>query len=445
MHRMEPNNHFTRRQFIATTSSALVASQLPGAEADKPAAAARLALEGGEKAVPQSLPKARRWGEPELQQLGEAVNQDSLYYWGNKQTKLLTERFQKFAPHKFVQPCSSGSAALHIAVAAAGVAPGDEVITSAITDIGTVIGVLFQQAVPVFAELEPHTANLDPADVERKITPKTKAIIAVHLTGNPCKLAELKEIADKHKLILIEDCAQAWGALYQGKPISTIGQIGCFSLQYSKHIACGDGGIAVTSDEKFGPLLIKFGDKGTNRLNPKDTATALGANYRISELQAAFVAAQLLRLEDISSKRAKLGDLLTQELAGIPGLTTHQVDKGNRAVYWFYLARFVPAKMRCDRAQFVKALAAEGVSVTAGYIPVPLYGMPMFQNHAFFAGHWPVKECAMTSMDYTKVKLPVTEDILKTCVRFTLNEAMDEDYIRAVAKAVRKVAKAYAV
>jgi len=435
------DSHLTRRQFFAAASAAAVASQLPGAPAD---GAEKLAVEGGGKAVPQPMPKAKRWGEPELQQLGEAVKQDSLYYWGNKQTKLLTERFQKIAPHKFVQPCSSGSAALHMAVAAAGIAPGDEVITSAITDIGTVIGVLFQQAVPVFAELEPHTANLDPADVERKITPKTKAIIAVHLTGNPCKLTELKAIADKHKLVLIEDCAQAWGALYRGKPVSTLGDIGCFSMQDSKHVACGDGGIAVTSDEKFGPLLIKFGDKGTNRLNPKDSSTALGANYRISELQAAFVAAQLTRLEDIAARRARLGNLLTEELAGIPGITPPLVHKEDRAVYWFYMPRFVPEKMGCDRAQFVKALAAEGAHFSAGYIPVPLYGMPMFQNHSFFAGHWPVKELGLTTMDYSKVKLPVTEDILKTCLRLPVTEAMDEDYIRAVAGAVRKVAKHYA-
>lgn len=130
-----------------------------------------LALEGGAKAVPQALPRPKRWGEPELQQLSAAVKQDSLYYWRNQQTQLFTERFQAIYGHKYVQPCSSGSAALHIAVAAAGIAPGDEVITSGITDIGTVIGVLFQQAVPVFADLEPQTGCLDPADVARKITP----------------------------------------------------------------------------------------------------------------------------------------------------------------------------------------------------------------------------------------------------------------------------------
>ena len=440
---MQPSNQVSRREFIASTSVLLAASQLGVAqstdnEADK------LALDGGKKVVTRAMPKPVRWGEPELQQLGAAVKQDSLYYWKNAQTKLLMERFRAIYGHKFVQPCSSGSAALHIAVAAAGIAPGDEVITSGITDIGTVIGVLFQQAVPVFADLEPQTGCLDPADVERKITPKTRAIIAVHLAGNPCRLAELKEIADQRKLILLEDCAQGWGALYRGKPISTVGQIGCFSLQDTKHISCGDGGVVATGDEKFGPLLIKFGDKGTNRLDPKDTATALGANYRISELQAAFVAAQLTRLEGIAAQRSKLGNLLTQELAGIPAIMPHLVRPDDRCVYWFYMARLVPEKLRCDRAPFVKALAAEGASFLAGYIAVPVYGMPMFQNHSFFAGHWPAKECGLTNIDYTKVKCPETEAILKTCLRFLVNEAMDEDYIRSVAQAVRKVAKHYA-
>jgi perosamine synthetase len=440
---MRPQNQVSRREFIASSSVLLAASQLGMAEV-KENPADHLAVNGGTKAVPRPMPKPVRWGEPELQQLGAAVKQDSLYYWKNAQTNLLMERFRAIYGHKFVQPCSSGSASLHIAVAAAGIAPGDEVITSGITDIGTVIGVLFQQAVPVFADLEPQTGCLSPEDVERKINPKTRAIIAVHLAGNPCKLAELKEIADKHHLILIEDCAQAWGALYRGKPISTVGQIGCFSLQDTKHIACGDGGIATSSDEKFGPLLTKFGDKGTNRFNPKDSSTALGANYRISELQAAFVAAQLTRLEGIAAKRAKLGNLLTEELAGIPAIQTHLVRPDDRCVYWFYMTRLVPEKVRCDRATFVKALAAEGATFTAGYIAVPVYGMPMFQNHSFFAGHWPAKECGLTSMDYTKVKCPETEAILKTCMRFIVNEAMDEDYIRSVAQAVRKVAKFYA-
>jgi dTDP-4-amino-4,6-dideoxygalactose transaminase len=440
---MHKPNPVTRREFLTTASAALLATQLPGVASTE--TAAKLALDGGEKAVPMAMPKPKRWGEPELAQLGEAVKQPSLYYWNNQQTKLLTQRFQQHYPHKFVQPCSSGTAALHIAVGAAGVAPGDEVITTSVTDIGTVIGVLYQNAVPVFADLEPHTYNPDPADVERKITPRTKAIIAVHLSGNPARLTELKEIADRHKLILIEDCCQAWGALYRGQPITMHGQMSCFSHQDSKHIACGDGGIVTTSDPKLGPLLIKHGDKGINRLHPPDSSNALAPNYRMTELQAAFVAAQLTRLEGIASQRSKLGELLTAELAGVPLIAPPQVDARDRCVHWGYMCRFVPERARCSRAQFVKALAAEGVTFTNGYIAVPLYGLPMFQHHSFFAGHWPVKEAGLTTMDYAKVKLPVTEAILATCMRFLLNEAMDEDYIRLVAQAVRKVAKAYAI
>jgi dTDP-4-amino-4,6-dideoxygalactose transaminase len=405
----------------------------------------KLAINGGEKAVTMAMPKAARWGAPELQQLSEALKQDSLYYWRNKQTKLLTDRYQKVYSHKYVQPCSSGTAALHIAAAAAGVGPGDEVITSGITDIGTVIGVLYQQGVPVFADLDPGTGCLDAADVERKITPRTKAIIAVHLFGNPCKLAELKEIADKHNLLLIEDSAQAWGARYKGKPISTTGQIGCFSLQDSKHITCGDGGIVASNDERLGKLLTKFGDKGTNRYEPADTATALAPNYRMTELQAAFVAAQLLRLEGIAERRSTLGSLLTDELKDVAGVSTHHVDEGNRCTYWYYMLRMQASKLKCDRAQFVRALAAEGAALKAGYIATPVYGLPMFQKHSFFAGRWPVKEMGLTTMDYAQVKNPVTAEILKTCVLFHLTEAMDEAYIRQIAAAIRKVAKFYAV
>ena len=116
------------------------------------------------------------------------------------------------------------------------------------TDIGTVIGVLYQQGVPVFADLGRDTYNLDVEDVKRRITPRTKAIIAVHLTGNPCDLYALKELADRHKLVLIEDCAQAWGARYRGRPIGSVGHIACFSLQDSKHVTCGDGGVVASGD-----------------------------------------------------------------------------------------------------------------------------------------------------------------------------------------------------
>jgi dTDP-4-amino-4,6-dideoxygalactose transaminase len=338
--------------------------------------------------------------------------------------------------------CSSGTAALHIAVAAAGIGPGDEVITSPFTDIGTLIGILFQQAVPVFADLEPETYMISASTVAPLITPKTKAVIAVHLGGNPSDMVPLKALADRNNLVLIEDCAQAWGALHHGKPIGTIGHIACFSLQISKQITCGEGGIVASSDERFGPLLGRFGNKGSDRSDAKFLTDRLGTNYRMNELSAAFAAVQMTRLEGIAARRARLGNLLNSELAGCPGITPAKVDDQNRCSSWHYMLRLWPDKLRCTREQFVKAAAAEGVPLTNGYIELLLH-LPMFQQHAFFAGRWPIKEMGLTTMDYSKVRLPEAEAIVDTCSITSIHEAMDEDYIRDIAKGIRKVAKHY--
>ena len=372
------------------------------------------------------------------------LGQDSLFYWKGPQATLLIERFKKVCPVKYVMPCSSGTAALHIAVAAAGVGPGDEVITSPITDIGTVIGVIYQQGVPVFADLGPSTYNLDPADVERRITQKTKAIIAVHLCGNPCDMRALKILADRHGLALIEDAAQAWGAKYRGQLVGTIGHITCFSLQNSKHITCGDGGLVGSNDERFGPLLQRFGDKGFDRIKA-GLFESFATNYRMSEPQAAVAAAQLDRLEDIVSKRTRLGNLLTEKITGLRGLLPHQVHPEDRCNYWFYMFRLKPDAFRCDRAEFVKALSAEGVPASAGYIPVLLHRNPVFLKHGFFAGRWPVRELGLTTMDYSKHQTPEAEAILQTGIKVTIHEAMTEHYVESVADAIRKVARHYAV
>jgi dTDP-4-amino-4,6-dideoxygalactose transaminase len=433
----------SRRAFVAGTSGLLLAGAAAGSAPSSAKPAGTLAIQGGEKAVKVPQGSGRRWGEPERKQLEAMIEQNTLFYWQGPQTQLLTERFQKFCPLKYVQTCSSGTAALHIAVGAAGIGPGDEVITSPITDIGSVIGVLYQQGVPVFADLGPGTCNLDVKDVERRITPKTKAIIAVHLTGNPCDLNALKALADHHKLVLIEDCAQAWGAKYRGRPIGTVGHIACFSLQNSKHITCGDGGVVASSDERFGRLLARFGDKGGDRHHWGGHAV-FATNYRMSEPQAAVTAAQLTRLEDIASKRARLGNLLTEKIGKLPGILAHEVHPEDRAVYWFYFFRMRPGAFRCGRSEFVHAIQAEGASVSGGYIKVPLYREPVFQQHGFFAGRWPVKEMGLTTMDFTQHKCPEAEAILDDSIRVTIHEHMTEEYVLGVAAAIEKVARYYA-
>ena len=441
---MNGKNSMSRRQFVAGASSLVLAGAAAGAgEKTVSGQASQLAVHGGQKAVKRAPVSGPRWGEPELKQLGAMLRQNSLFYWQGPQTRLLTERFRKVCPVKYVQTCSSGTAAIHIAVAAAGIGLGDEVITSPITDIGTVIGLLYQQAVPVFADLGAGTYNLDVADVKRRITPKTKAIIAVHLAGNPCDIDALRALADRHKLVLIEDCAQAWGARSRGRPIGTVGHFACFSFQNSKHVTCGDGGVVGSSDERFGPLLQKFGDKGGNRVK-WGGFDAFATNYRMSEPQAAVAAAQLTRLEGIVARRERLGNLLTEKIADLPGIIPHQVHPEDRAVYWFYMFRIRPKAFRCGRSEFVRALLAEGASVRGGYIKVPIYGEPVFQKHGFFAGRWPVKEMGLTTMDFSKYKCPEAEATLVTGIRVPIYEYMTEDYVLGVATAIRKVARHYA-
>jgi dTDP-4-amino-4,6-dideoxygalactose transaminase len=164
----------------------------------------------------------------------------------------------------------------------------------------------------------------------------------------------------------------------------------------------------------------------------------------MTELQAGFAAAQLTRLENIASTRSHNGNLLGEKITGIPGIVPHGIDAADRATYWFYMFRMEPKKLECDRAQFVKALVAEGVPASAGYIAVPLYGNPVFQKHGFFAGRWPVKEMGLTSMDYSKVSLPETKGILSTSIRMVFHEGMTESFMKSVADAIRKVAEHYA-
>ncbi|MDZ7618013.1 MAG: DegT/DnrJ/EryC1/StrS family aminotransferase [Patescibacteria group bacterium] len=444
------NDSINRRRFVAGASGTMMAGALSATAATAADASpdpAKLAIHDGPKAVQHSVTRAPRWGEPEREQLEAMLGQDTLFYWGGPQTKLFTERFREFCPLEHVHPCSSGTAAIHIAVATAGIGFGDEVITSPVTDIGSVIGVLYQGGVPVFADLGAGTYNLDVADVRRRITPKTKAIIAVHLTGNPCDVDALRALADEHKLVLIEDCCQAWGSRTRGRPIGTVGDFACFSLQNSKHITCGDGGVVATNNEAYGPMLQPFGDKGAARGARREGGgfRAFATNYRMSEPQAAVVAAQLTRLEGIAATRSRLGNLLTENIKDIAGIIPHEVHPEDRAVYWFYMFRIKPEAFRINRDDFARTLRAEGAPAGGGYIGVPLYGEPVFREHAFFAGRWPVKDFGQTDMDFSKHSCPEADAILKTGIRITIHEGMTDEYVLDVAKAIRKVAAHFAV
>lgn len=404
-----------------------------------------LAIDGGVPEIAETPGDLTgRWGEAERLQVEAALRQDSLFYWKGAQTALLIDRFRRHYPMEHVMPCSSGTAALHIAVAAAGIKPGDEVIVPPITDMGSVIGILFQQGVPVFADVEPNSYNLDPVDVRRKITSKTKAILTVHLAGNACRAVELRNLADELGLVLIEDCAQAWGTMLHGRPIGTIGHIACYSFNDFKHLSCGDAGIVASSDPVFGGRLQGYADKGYHRASSSKSPSILATNYRITELQSAVAAAQLERLDFIATRRNELGDLLGELLATVPGIRTHKIHPDSFCTYWFYLLRFEENEMNCSRSQFVEALQAEGADAHVGYLTAPLYRYEVFQNHSFFGGEWPLRETGMTNMDYRTVCCPNAEAVLETCIFVKLHEMMDNGYIEALGRAFMKVAVRFA-
>ncbi|MCX6944302.1 MAG: DegT/DnrJ/EryC1/StrS family aminotransferase [Opitutales bacterium] len=394
--------------------------------------------------VDEPVPLPVRWGAPELARLTAMLQQPSLFYWKGPQTTALLEEFRRHYPLQYAFPCSSGTAALHIAVGALRLRPGEEVIVAPITDMGSLIGILYQQGVPVFADLDPRTYNLDPAAVRRAITPKTRAIMAIHLAGNACDMTALLALAREHKLAIIEDCAQSWGARHQGTPVGLLGDFGCYSLNDFKHIGCGDGGLVGTNREEYGPGLSKWGDKSYNRVLGGRDPEDLAPNYRMSEPQAAVAAAQLTRLADIVARRHHAGTRLTALLEGTPGLRLPYVAPGNTHSYWFYLLRLDLPSFRVDRATLAAALTAEGVSCGAGYIPRPVYRYPVFQNHNFFGGAWPVRDSGLTAMDYRAVHCPTAEAILADCLVLKLNEAMSDAYLDKVARAVRTVAGRHA-
>jgi len=405
-----------------------------------------LALHGGQKAVTAVRPVHHRWGAEELARLTAMVDQPSLFYVNGPQCSAMLDEFRRTYPLQYAMPCSSGTAALHIAVAALQLPPGSEIITSPITDMGSVIGMLYQQCVPVFADIQPHTYNLDPADVRRRITSKTKALMIVHLAGNPSDLDALMAVAREHNLFVIEDCAQSWGATYRGKPVGLFGDLACYSFNEYKHVSCGDGGIVATNHPKLGPGLAKWGDKHYDRVTHNRNPEALSPNYRMSEPQAAVAAAQLGKLETIIAAHVRLGTRLLNGLRqmALPGIALPDVDPRDTHSFWFCLLRFDATKYRCTRDDFVAALVAEGATAVAGYIPKPVYRYPVFQNHNFFAGGWPLRDAGLTSMDYRRVHCPVAEAMLADGISLPITPSLTNEIVDQTVTALGKVARHYA-
>ena len=315
---------------------------------------------------------------------------------------------------------------------------------SPITDMGSVIGVLHQQLVPVFADIDPHTYNNDPASIREKITPKTGAIMAIHMGGNPCEMDEIMALAKEHDLIVIEDAAQAWGARYRGTPVGLIGDYGCYSFNDFKHLSCGDGGMVGTNDDSIGSHLAKWGDKCYNRITNVRNPDELTHNYRMSEPLSAICTAQLGKHDSIIGRRVRNGNLLNERLANTPGVSIPKINPGDTHSFYNYIFRLKLDELTVTKAEFMAALQDEGVRANEGGTSETVYSYTLFQTHNFYAGTWPARDLGLTTMDYTKVCCPVAEAFLKDRVHMPLNEAMTETYIEKVALAINTVARRFA-
>lgn len=321
--------------------------------------------------------------------------------------------------------CSSGTAALHLAVAAVRFEPGDEVITTPISDFGTVAPILAQNGVPVFADVDPATGNLDPAAVEAAITPRTKAIIAVHLFGAAADVVALRSIADRHGLMLIEDCAQAWlGTTADGILLGTFGDIACFSLQQYKHITAGDGGLAITADPELESRMRLFMDKGWDRTGGR-VHLMLGLNYRMTELVAAVARAQLAKVGAVVERRRERATQLVESLqevaVGLPALAGH--------AFWLF-----PLIVAGDNKRWADGMAAEGIPVSAGYLDRPLYANPVFSGPVYGTSRYPLDR------DYPAGLCPNAEQLIEhTLVVLPWNEGYTKTDVLDIARAIRRV------
>ena len=410
---------------------------------------ATLAIDGGTPIRTKPFPSVsdaagRRLGDEELAALERVIRSGQLNSTIGGETRLFEAEFAEYYGVAHAVASSSGTAALHLAVAAVNPEPGDEIITTGLSDAGTVLPILAQNTVPVFADVDPATGNLDVDSVRERITSRTRAIIAVHLFGQPAPVAELRALADERGIVLIEDCAQAYltRCAPDGALAGTVGHIGCFSLQQSKHITAGDGGLTIGNDDALLRRARLFADKAWPRDTDERTHLFLGLNYRMTELQAAVARAQLPKLADIVAGRRATAETLTKALAQWPGLEPG-LDEG--ATYWLFPV-FVDARTAgADAHRYAAALTAEGIPANGGYIRLPLYLTPVLaERHTYGESNYPLTSPPADAVPrYERGLCPNTETLIGERM-FVLgwNENFSDDDVADIVAAFDKVSTA---
>jgi dTDP-4-amino-4,6-dideoxygalactose transaminase len=400
-----------------------------------------LALHGGPKAKRTPFPARKRHGDLDKQYLSEVIDSDMLFYFFGTKVFEFQKKFAGMYGKRYGIACSSGTAAVHIALAALELPPGSEVITSPITDMGTVIGMLYQGLIPVFADVQADTLNLDPVSVQAHMTDRTRAIVAVHHSGLAADVDAITALG----VPVVEDCAQAFCCEYKGRLAGTMTPISSFSLNHFKHISCGSGGIVLTDDDRLRYLATLLVDKCYQREENTRNPFFLAPNYQMTELQGAVALAQLERVQSVVDTRNRLGTKLNSLLAQIPGIVPQAVPEGHRHTYFLYLFRLDQGILGCTSTEFSEALAAEGVPNEAHLITGgrPVYLYDVFQKRSAFPGSgYPFD---LTGRVYRQGDCPVAEAAFDSWITMNVYENYTDTDLEEIANGVQKVAQYFSV
>jgi perosamine synthetase len=406
-----------------------------------------LAINGGPKTKTTPFGKGKRFGHEEKEQLMEVIDNDMLFYFMGKKVFQFQNEFAQLYNMKHCVACSSGTAAVHIALGTLQLKPGSEIITSAITDMGSLTGILYQNLIPIFADVEADTYNMDPVSVEKCINEKTGAILVVHHSGMVANMDAFLALGKKYNIPIVEDCAQTYLGEYKGKLAGTFGLINTFSLNHFKHITCGSGGMILTNDDDKRKLASLFLDKCYDREAGKRNPFFLAPNYQMTELQGAVAIAQLKKLNWIITRRRELGDKLTERLKSIACVTPQLIPAGTKHTYFLFLFRIDIEKLGITSVEFSKALEAEGIPnkpnmITGG---MPEYAYDIFKNRSAFPNslHPFVNSEFGTNISYENVHCPVAEKAFKEVITMNLNEFFTDKDIEEIGNAIEKVAMYY--
>ena len=352
----------------------------------------KLALLGGEPLIGKEFPPYNTIGEDEKREVMEVLDSGVLSayvaspgpeFFGGEKVKKLERAWEEYFEIKHAVSMNSATSALLAAVTACNIGPGDEVILPPLTMSATATAILANNAVPIFADVDPHTLNIDPESVAERITERTRAIFVVHLAGYPCDMDPIMELAEEHGLFVLEDNAQAPGALYKGRFAGCIGHIGVFSLNCHKTIQCGEGGIAVSNDDDLAMrlrLVRNHGEKCLEDYGYGGKTNLIGFNLRLPEMEAAVAYHQLQKLEKLNSWRIRLANHLTKRIKDeFDCITPPYVSMDCTHVYYIYHMDYDEQYGGIPLDLFSEAIQAEGIPILSRW-GAPLYYMSIYRN-----------------------------------------------------------------